>query len=122
MRKVVNQAENGILRLAFEVHNTLGGGFLENLYEAAIVYELENANYKVPVQKAMEVMYKEIIAGEFRADIVVNDSIIIELKTAETITNQHMVQTINYLKATGNRVGLIISFGLKSVVYVRVVN
>ncbi|MBI4711883.1 MAG: GxxExxY protein [Planctomycetes bacterium] len=101
---------SGILNGAFEVHNTLGCGFMEKVYENSLVYELEQRKLKVETQKEMKVRYKEIVAGTYIADIVVEDKVIIELKVAEGISKIHEAQLLNYLKASGYRVGLILNF------------
>lgn len=110
-----------ILGAAFEVHNTLGCGFLEKVYEKALIYELNQRGMKVKVQKEIKVYYKAIEVGIYVADLVVNDKVIVELKTAEQITKIHQAQLLNYLKASEYEVGLILNFAKTKLEYKRLV-
>ena len=100
-----------IIACAYKVHNTLGTGFLEKVYENALKFELEKKGFNVQQQKSITVYYEDIIAGEYYADLFINDKIIIELKVANAIDKAHEIQLINYLKATNLKLGLIINFG-----------
>ena len=86
---------------AFEVHKILGGGFLEKVYENAMIIELREKGLKAELQHNITVFYKGKNVGEYTADIVVNDKIVLELKALEKITDIHEIQLKNYLKATG---------------------
>jgi GxxExxY protein len=100
-----------ILKAYFNVYNTLGYGFLEKVYENALIIEMSSLGLKCEKQKPIEVFYKDIRVGNYFADIIVEDSIILELKAAETIAEEHEFQLINYLKATNIEVGLLLNFG-----------
>ena len=100
-----------ILRCSFEVHSQLGSGFLEKVYENALVFELRKCGLTVEQQKRLEVHYKGNIVGEYFADLVVDDKVIIELKAIDKLTDLHEIQLKNYLCATGIEVGLLMNFG-----------
>jgi len=94
----------------FEVNRELGPGFLEKVYENALIIELRERGLKAESQKAIEVKYKGRPVGEYFADIVVEESVVIELKSVEAIQKVHEAQLLNYLKATGYKIGLLINF------------
>ena len=100
-----------ILKSYYKVFNNLGYGFLEKVYENALFYELKNQGLVCEKQKPIKVYYDEIQVGEYYADIIVNECIIIELKAAESLAEEHEFQLINYLKATDIEVGLVLNFG-----------
>jgi len=100
-----------IIGCAMKVSNTLGVGFLEKVYENALVIELRNAELEAEQQKELKVTYQGLAVGEYTADIVVNRTVILELKAARVIDQIHEAQLLNYLKATGLRRGLILNFG-----------
>ncbi len=102
-----------ILKLFYEVYNELGYGFLEKVYQNALFHELKAKGYEVEVQKRITVYYKEIVVGEYFADIIVNNCVILELKAAENLSKEHHFQLINYLKGTDCEVGLLLNFGKK---------
>lgn len=106
----LNQISNKIIGCAYTVSNTLGVGFLEKVYENALVIELRKSNLVVKQQFPIQVTYDGEPVGDFFADIVVENEIIIELKTVSTINDLHQAQCINYLKATGFRVCLLLNF------------
>ena len=110
-----------ILNAAFEVHNTLGCGFLEKVYEKALVYELRRRNLKIATQKEINVYYKKKQVGNYIADLIVEDKVIIELKAVEAISKIHEAQLLNYLKASGYEVGLILNFAKTKLDYKRMV-
>ncbi|MFN8579284.1 MAG: GxxExxY protein [Candidatus Sericytochromatia bacterium] len=110
-----------IIGLAMEVHKNLGYGFLEKVYENALMFELVSNNIEAKNQYPVKVNYKGNIIGNYIADILVEDKIILELKSIEKIIDIHKVQTMNYLKATGLRLGIIINFGKDNLEYYRVV-
>lgn len=104
-----------IIGAAFEVHNILGAGFLENVYQDAMAKELSLRGHQTAVEARIPVYYKGELVGDFSADILVNGRIILELKALSDLTSQHEAQLLNYLKATGNKVGLLLNFGTKRV-------
>ena len=103
----ITYAINGAI---FEVNKVLGPGFLEKVYENALLYELKNRGLKSVCQAPITVNYKGQCVGEYFADILVEDRVIIELKTVEKIEKIHEAQVLNYLKATGIQVGLLVNF------------
>jgi GxxExxY protein len=100
-----------IIGMAYEVYNTLGYGFMEKIYENALMIEFRRAGMKADQQVPIVVFYKGEIVGEFVADIVVEDKVIVELKAVSALDAVHEVQLVNYLKATGIEVGLLLNFG-----------
>lgn len=115
-----------ILGAFYEVYNTLGYGFLEKVYEKALYIELQKTGLKVEVQKKINVYYNGCVIGSYFADLFVQELVIIELKAAECIMPEHECQLINYLKATGVEVGLLLNFGkrahFKRKVFTRLIN
>lgn len=102
---------NKILRSFYTVYNKLGFGFLEKVYENALLVELNEMNLYCEKQKPIKVYYKNKIVGEYYADIIVDNKVILELKTAERLAEEHECQLINYLKATELELGLLLNFG-----------
>lgn len=111
-----------IMQAAFEVHNQLGPGFSETIYESALIIEL--ADQKVPFeqQKQIEVNYKEKHISAYQLDIVVDNKIILELKAISELADIHKQQLLSYLKATNLQLGILINFGTKRVQSGRIVN
>ena len=104
-----------IIACAYKVYNIMGFGYLESVYEKCLLIELRRIGLKVESQKPIIVRYLNQIVGNFVADIVVEDKIILELKSIKKIMNAHEVQLVNYLTATGIEVGLILNFAEKEV-------
>ncbi len=104
-----------IIGCAYQVYNKMGYGFLESVYEKCMLIELRKAGLKSEYQKPITVQYDGEVVGQFVADIFVEDTIIIELKSVKTIAKAHEVQLVNYLVATGKDVGLLINFGEQKV-------
>jgi len=100
-----------VIGCAYRVYNKMGFGFLESVYEKCLLIELRNAGLAAEAQKPITVYYEGEIVGEFVANIVVNNAVIIELKSVRRIIKAHEVQLVNYLVATGKPVGLILNFG-----------
>ena len=100
-----------IIGCAYRVYNMMGFGFLESVYEKCLLIELRKAGLQAESQQAIIVRYDGEIVGEFFADIVVENNIILELKSVRMIIKAHEVQLVNYLVATGKPVGLILNFG-----------
>jgi len=106
----INDITYAINGAVFEVNKVLGPGFLEKVYENALLSELRSRGLSVENQTPIEVFYKDVCVGEYFADILVEDKVIVELKTAERIEKIHEAQLLNYLKATGIQVGLLVNF------------
>ena len=102
-----------IIRCFYIVYNKLGYGFLEKVYEKALKYELEKTGFQVECQKPINVYYETELVGDYYADLLVENKVIIELKTSVAICEEHENQLINYLKATEVEVGLLLNFGKK---------
>lgn len=102
-----------IIKAFYKVYNTLGYGFLEKVYENALFIELESIGLNVKKQEPIKVYYEEREVGVYFSDLIVSDIIIVELKTAESLSEEHESQLINYLKATDIEVGLLLNFGKK---------
>ena len=102
-----------IIGAFFTVRNILGYGFLEKVYENALKIELEKQGYQVNQQKPINVYYEKIPVGEYYADLVVNDEVILELKSVDCLCEEHEAQLINYLRASEMKVGLLLNFGKK---------
>ena len=100
-----------IIGCAYRVYNKMGFGFLESVYEKCLLIELRKAGLKAIAQQAITVRYDGEIVGEFVADIVVEDTIILELKSVRRLVKAHEMQLVNYLVATGNPLGLLLNFG-----------
>jgi len=110
-----------IIELALEVHNELGCGFLEKVYENALMMLFEREKIIARQQSPTDVYFHDKVIGQYFADILVDNKIILELKTVDIITNIHTAQVLNYLRATGLKLGLILNFGNPKFVYKRLV-
>ena len=104
-----------IIGSAYRVYNKMGFGFFESVYEKCLLIELRKAGLDAESQKPITVYYENEIVGEFVADIIVNDTVILELKSVRRIVKAHEVQLVNYLIATGKPVSLILNFGERKV-------
>ncbi len=100
-----------IIAAAYRVHKELGHGFLEKVYKNALVIELQEANIKCAVEVPLKVLYHNSTVGDYFADLIVDDKIIVEVKAVSNLAAIHEVQLVNYLKATGVQIGLLINFG-----------
>ncbi len=98
----------------FKVYNTLGYGFSEKVYERALAIELRKAGLQVESQKSITVYYESDIVGEYVADMLINQAVILELKAVRQLAEEHETQLLNYLKATSIEVGLLFNFGVKA--------
>jgi GxxExxY protein len=117
---VLFQAITGkILKASFEVINELGSGFLESVYEKALLIALRKQGLEAEAQVPVDVIFQGEIVGKFYADILVEGKVIIELKTVSKLAPEHQAQVINYLKATGIKVGMLINFGNPALEYRR---
>tara|TARA_B100000315_G_C14342614_1_gene480297 strand:+ start:171 stop:548 length:378 start_codon:yes stop_codon:yes gene_type:complete len=104
-----------IIGCAYRVYNKMGFGFLESVHEKCLLMKLSKLGLKAEAQKSITVTYEDEIVGEFAADIVVENTIILELKSVRRIVRAHEVQLVNYVVATGKPVGLILNFGERKV-------
>ena len=102
-----------ILRSFYEVYNELGNGFLESVYESALYIVITGYELCVERQKDISVFFRGKTIGDFKADLIVNEKVIVELKAVRTLAPEHEAQLINYLKATNIEVGLLLNFGRK---------
>ncbi len=102
-----------IIQMFYKVYNALGHGFLEKVYENAMFHELTSAGLVVKRQHPITVFYDGVEVGSYSADMIIEGLVIVELKAAETICEEHECQLINYLKATDVEVGLLLNFGKK---------
>lgn len=106
-----NELSEKIIGLAIKVHSALGTGLLESAYEKALVFELSRNGYKAEVQKSISINYEGIIIDEgYRADIVVNDIVLVELKSVKQIEDIHLKQLLTYIRLSNKKLGLLINF------------
>jgi len=110
-----------LIGAAFEVHNVLGFGFLEKVYQRAMQVELELRGVQVKLEPKLQVQFKGVIVGDYAADLLVADRIIVELKTDAEYQSAHEAQLLNELRGTGIRLGYLINFGRERVEYKRMV-
>ena len=111
-----------IIGLAMEVHSKLGYGFLEKAYENALILLFRREGIQAKQQAPVKVYFDGEVVGEYFADILVEDRIILELKAMDKITDVHKAQALNYLRATGLRLAVILNFGKKRIEYERLIN
>lgn len=111
MELIEKELTNKIIKGFYSVYNTLGYGFLEKVYENALYAELISMGLFCEKQRPIEVYYKEEKVGQYFADLIIDNSVIIEIKAAEGLVLEHEYQLINYLKATDIEVGLLLNFG-----------
>jgi GxxExxY protein len=109
----LNGITERIIGCAFKVANSLGSGFAEKVYENAMVHELNKAGLRVRQQWAVTVKYEGVVVGEFTADLLVEETVLVELKAGRALDEAHRAQCLNYLAATGVPVCLLINFGKK---------
>ena len=100
-----------VIGLAMKVHSTPGPGFLESVYQNALIWELRKSGLKSEAEKPVSVQYDGQIVGAFAADLLVNDSVIVEIKAIQALAKAHEIQLVNYLTATGLDEGLLLNFG-----------
>ena len=111
-----------VLAACFEVANELGSGFVESVYEKALLIALRDKGIAAKSQIPLKVVFRGEIVGDFLANILVEDKVILELKAVKALLPEHQAQVVNYLKATGIEVGLLINFGNPRVEYRRLYN
>ena len=100
-----------VIGCAYQVYNNLGFGFLESVYRKAMVIEIEASGLRVYQESPLKVLYRDQVVGDYFADLLVEDELIVELKSVERLGKVHEAQLVNYLVATGIEVGLLINFG-----------
>jgi GxxExxY protein len=105
-----NEITEKIIGAAYKVHNTLGSGFLEKVYQNSLVIEIRALGFGVEVEKPMKVYYHGEVVGNYVADIIVDGKVLLEIKAIKELSGIHEAQILNYLKATGIGVGLLINF------------
>ncbi len=110
-KEVADVVTERIIGCAFTVANTLGVGFLEKVYENALAHEIRKCGLAVVQQRAIVVLYDGVAVGDYTADLIVDDDIIVELKVVRDLHDLHVAQCMNYLRATGKRLCLLINFG-----------
>jgi GxxExxY protein len=122
MKKLVHEELTGqIIACAIEVHKALGPGFLESIYEAALVVELKRAGLRVEQQKTLPIYYREVLVGEHRLDLLVDDLIVVELKAISALEDIHFAVVRSYLKAVGLEHGLLFNFATMPLTVKRVI-
>ena len=109
--EALNELTRRIIGCAYTVSNDLGAGFLEKVYENALAYELKTNRLCVQQQQPIEVLYKGVVVGEYVVDLLVERFVLVELKAVKAIDGIHSAQCLNYLKATGLPICLLINFG-----------
>ena len=120
-RESLNALFEQVVGAVYEVANTLGAGFLEKVYERALVKELTFRSLKVVPQACFSVSYKGQSVGEFFADLLVEDKLVVELKCVDCFANEHMAQCLNYLKASGLNLALLVNFQHPKVQWKRII-
>lgn len=111
----INKITGKILDCAYKVHTELGPGLLESTYEACLFYEITQSGLNVERQKALPIVYQEIkLEAGYRIDLLVENQVIVELKSVEAINDVHIAQVLTYLKLSNAKVGLLINFNVKS--------
>lgn len=100
-----------IIGCAIEVHNELGMGFLEKVYQNALAIEFQEKGIRYRQESSLSVFYREKVVGEYIADFMIEDVVVLEIKAVSALVPAHEVQLVNYLKATGKEIGLLINFG-----------
>jgi len=113
---------NKIIELAIKIHKKLGPGFVEKIYEKALSLELKKADIKFVAQKVIKVEFEGVLLGDQRVDFMVEDKVIIELKTVSELNNTHQAQMISYLKTANKKVGLLLNFARPQLEIKRIMN
>jgi GxxExxY protein len=121
-RSRINAKTERILRAAYQVSNVLGCGFLEKVYENALAHELRKQWFCVRQQWPIDVRYDVVIVGQYMADLLIDDEILLEIKAVKCFHDIHLAQCLNYLKATGKTICLMLNFALPRVEVKRIVN
>jgi GxxExxY protein len=111
---ITNDLTHRVIGSAMRVHSRLGFGFLESVYRNALLHELHKNGLQAQSEQSIQVYYDGVLVGDFKGDIIVEGTIILELKAVENLQKIHEVQLVNYLNATGKEVGLLLNFGAQS--------
>jgi GxxExxY protein len=111
----VNTITEKIIGCAYRVSNSLGIGFVEKVYENALAYDLQTSGLKVAQQAPIKVIYDGIVVGDFYADLLVEEQVLVELKAVSILKDEHIAQSLNYLRATGLEICLLLNFGTTKV-------
>jgi GxxExxY protein len=118
----INKLTGGIIGCAIKVHKAIGPGFVEKIYEKALIYEFEKATIDFRNQLQLKIKYEDIEIGRQRVDFIIEDTVLLELKSASRIIPVFEAQLLSYMKASGKRVGLLLNFGRKRIEIRRMVN
>lgn len=111
----INRLSELILKCAYSVHSALGPGLLESAYEECLYYELKQSGLKVEKQKSLPLVYKEVkLDAGYRMDLLVENSVVVEIKSIEAFTDVHIAQVLTYLKLSGCKIGLLLNFNVAS--------
>lgn len=110
-----------IIKCAIEVHKVLGAGFIESIYEKALISELKREGLKIDVQISVPIFYKGDNIGEHRLDLIVENAVIVEIKAVKEFNEIYQAQVLSYLKATGKRIGLLINFAKTKIEVKRII-
>jgi len=110
-----------IIGCGFDVHNELGGGFLEKVYENALAHVLRESGLRTEQQRSIAVRFRGVVVGDYVSDIIIENKVLLEIKAGSDLNPAHTAQCLNYLKATGLRVGLLINFGSSKLQFKRLV-
>jgi len=112
MEKLLHkETTDGIIKAYYDVYNELGYGFLERVYQNAMYFELKRRGFVVEAQKQINVFYQGVLVGTYYADLLINNTIIVELKANQVLAYENEVQLLNYLRATTMEIGLLLNFG-----------
>jgi len=122
MAQELNEVTERIIGGAFTVANRMGSGFLEKVYENALSHDLRKAGMRAEQQKRLAVHYDNVLVGEYIADLIVEETVLVEIKAAANLDKAHMAQCLNYLRATGLSLCLLINFGNPRVQIQRIIN
>jgi len=117
-----SELTRNIIGAAMEVHRHLGSGFLESVYEESLAIELQLRNIIYERQKPLNILYKGKLAKQFICDLLIESKVLVELKATKSLTSVDEAQLLNYLKATGTKIGLLFNFGESSLKFKRLVN
>jgi GxxExxY protein len=118
----LNELSGRVIGCAFTVLNSLGAGFLEKVYENALAHELRKAGVGVAQQRGLTVIYEGVVVGQYCVDLMVEHALLVELKTASALDEGHRAQCVNYLKASGLQLCLLLNFGKSRLEIKRVAN
>ena len=121
-KRRLNEITEKVIGCAYEVANRLGCGFLEHVYQNSMFVELTHAGLKARPQSSITVHYRDAVVGEYFADLLVEDEVLVELKAVKALDEIHMAQCLNYLKATGLKICILINFGQPKIEIRRIVN